>query len=262
LLSCLLTVRREGYVRLCHLVVAHAYRGKSTLLSICNSICSLSPCCYTATTHRVDCKLPFPLGSARACRSSLLTHRHVLRAPAPSEYHTHFPADGWQSCGDTHRHTAHPSSMAQIWSSHHPCCGPTVEIVRWLRRQPAESLVVKLSAGVQIAIAAWRRAPLACRQLPDTPPPCVRGDALLALRDVREHSLLLHIPAPATSGASPRKGGRDAPEPSQPPPASGGGALAPANRLAAASRVTTPAVPRPHCAAAHGPGARRTERGA
>src|SRR5262249_51801843 len=51
----------------------------------------------SATAHRVDCTFPFPHGSARACRSSLLIHRRVLRAPAPSEYHTHFPADGWQS---------------------------------------------------------------------------------------------------------------------------------------------------------------------
>jgi hypothetical protein len=90
----------------------------------------------------------------------------------------------------------------------------------------------------------------------------VSVDALLALRDVLDHALLLPITAPATSGASQRQGGRDAQEPSQPPTASGGAALAPSNRLAAASRVTTPAVPRPHCAAAHGPGARRTERGA
>jgi hypothetical protein len=128
--------------------------------------------------------------------------------------------------------------MAQSCSSHHPCCGQTVESVRWVRRQPAERLVVKLPEGVQLAIAAWRLDPLACRPLPDTPPPCVRVDALRALRDVLDHALLLHLPAPAPAGASPRQGGRDAPEPSQPPPASGGAALAPSNRLAAAARVT------------------------
>ena len=46
--------------------------------------------------------------------------------------------------------------MAQIWYSHHPFFGQTVEIVRWLRRQTSESLVVKLPDGVQIAIAAER----------------------------------------------------------------------------------------------------------
>src|SRR5262245_59645135 len=105
-------------------------------------------------------------------------------------------------------------------------------------------------------------APLACRPLQDTPPPCVRVDALLALRDVLDPSLVLHITAPAPAGASQRQGGRAAPEPSPPPPASGGAALAPSNRLAAASRVTTPAGPRPHGAAAHGPGAWRPARGA
>jgi hypothetical protein len=111
-------------------------------------------------------------------------------------------------------------------------------------------------------MAAWRLAPLACRQRQDTPPPGVSVDARLALRDGLDHALLRHSTAPAPSGAAPRKGVREAQEPSQPPPAAGGAALAPSNRLAAASRVTTPAVPRPHGAAAHGPGAWRPERGA
>ena len=76
--------------------------------------------------------------------------------------------------------------------SHHPFFGQTVEIVRWLRRQTSESLVVKLPDGVQIAMAAWMLAPLACRQLQDAPTPRVSVDALLALRDVLDHSLLLH----------------------------------------------------------------------
>ena len=54
--------------------------------------------------------------------------------------------------------------MAQIWYSHHPFFGQTVEIVRWLRRQTSESLLVKLPDGVQIAIAAWMLDPLACSQ--------------------------------------------------------------------------------------------------
>jgi hypothetical protein len=135
--------------------------------------------------------------------------------------------------------------MAQICYSHHPFCGQTVEIVRGLRRQPAESLVVKLPEGVQIAIAAWMLAPLACRPLPDTPPPCVRVDALLALRDVLDPSLVLHITAPAPAGASQRQGGRAAPEPSPPPPClrrGGPGPLHPAGSSVPrhnASRATT-----------------------
>ncbi len=77
--------------------------------------------------------------------------------------------------------------MAQIWYSHHPFFGQTVEIVRWLRRQTSESLVVKLPDGVQIAIAAWMLDPLACRQLQDAPTPRVSVDALLALRDMLDH---------------------------------------------------------------------------
>src|SRR5215475_1815336 len=163
---------------------------------------------------------------------------------------------------DTHRHTAHDSSMAQIWYSHPPFFGQTVEMVRWLRRQPAASLVVKLPDGVQIAIAAWMLAPRACRQLHDIPTPRVRIDALLALRDLLDHSLLLPSASPATSWTSPRKGARDAQEPSQPPNVSRYAALGPSHRLAAAPRAATPAVPRSPCPAAHGAGARRTEQGA
>src|SRR5262245_53666394 len=111
-------------------------------------------------------------------------------------------------------------------------------------------------------MAAWRLDPLACRPLQDAPTPCVRVDALLALRDGLDHSLLLHPTSPATSGASQRQGGREAPEPWQPPTASGCAALAPSNRLVAAPRATTPAVLRPPCPVAHGQGARRTKRGA
>jgi hypothetical protein len=91
--------------------------------------------------------------------------------------------------------------MAQIWYSHHPFFGQTVEIVRWLRRQTSESLVVKLPDGIQIAIAAWMLDPLACRQLYDAPAPRFSVDALLALRDVLDHSRLLHPTSPATSWA-------------------------------------------------------------
>src|SRR5262245_19060495 len=100
--------------------------------------------------------------------------------------------------------------MAQIWYSHHPFFGQTVEIVRWLRRQPSESLVVKLPDGIQIAIAAWMLDPLACRQLYDAPAPRLSVDALLALRDLLDHSRLLYPTSPDTSRALQRKGVREA----------------------------------------------------
>src|SRR5438552_10662460 len=100
-------------------------------------------------------------------------------------------------------------------------------------------------------------APLAWRPRQDAPPPCVRVDALLARRDVLAHALVLPTTAPATSWASPRQGGGKAQEPAQPPTASGGAALGPSHRLAAAPRATMPAVPRPHYPTAHGQSARR-----
>jgi hypothetical protein len=102
---------------------------------------------------------------------------------------------------DTHRHTTHHASMAQIWYAHHPCCGQPVEMVRWGRRQTSASRVVKRPDGVQSAMASWRLDPLACRQLHDAPAPRFSVEARLALRDVLDHARLLHPTAPATSWA-------------------------------------------------------------
>ena len=49
------------------------------------------------TTHRVDCTRLAPRGSARVYRSSWWRHRRVRGVPARCEYHSHFPADGWQT---------------------------------------------------------------------------------------------------------------------------------------------------------------------
>jgi len=119
-----------------------------------------------------------------------------------------------------------------------------------------------LPEGVQSAMAAWMLAPLACRQLQETPPPRVSSHALLALRDVLDHSGLLHWASPATSGAAPPQGACDAAARSPRPQASGDAALGPSHGLAATPRATTSAVPRPHGPAAHGAGARRTAQGA
>src|SRR5713226_7681410 len=64
-------------------------------------------------------------------------------------------------CG-TYLHTTHHSSIVRICYHHNPFFGQTGEIIRWLRRQPSESLVIKLQDGLELAIPAWMLDPLAC----------------------------------------------------------------------------------------------------
>ena len=163
------------------------------------------------TTHRVDCTRLAPRGSARMYRSSWGTHRRVLRAPALSEYHSHFPADGWQTSAGTHRHTPHPSSIMQICSPDHPFWGPRVDMVRWGRRQPADSVSMARPDAVAMALPAWRRAPVACPQRKDAWAPSVSTDALLALDARRKRAGGLRSAASAPAGLSPATGGRDGP---------------------------------------------------
>src|SRR3989442_16023965 len=97
--------------------------------------------------------------------------------------------------------------MAQIWYLHHPFERKKVEIVRWLRHQTADSLVVKLSDGLQIAMPSWMLGPLACSQVRDAPEPSVSVDALLRLRELLDpHPSLRTSEQPPTSCASQPKG--------------------------------------------------------
>jgi hypothetical protein len=178
--------------------------------------------------------------------------RRVRVTPARCECHSHLPADGSQSCGDTHRHTTHPSSMAQICYPHHPCFGQTVEIVRWLRRQTTDSLVVQLSEGVQRAIPLGRLDPLACSQVRDTPTPSVRVDALLVWRDLLDHhhALLTSAPSPP-SCASQSQGVSHARASSAWPIAPDVASLCQGAAVATAASPPTSSVARPHHPAAH-----------
>ena len=185
--------------------------------------------------------------AARACRPSSCSRPCGPGVPARYEYHSHPPKDGWQNCGDTHRHTTHHSSMAQIWYLHHPFCGQTGEIVRWLRHQTADSLVVKLSDGLQLAIPSWMLDPLACSQVSDAPEPSVSVDALLGLRDLLDHHPSLRTSEqPPTSCASQPQGVSNAQESSSLSIAPEPTPLCPGPPLATAASPSTPPVSRPH----------------
>ena len=79
--------------------------------------------------------------------------------------------DGSQRHGGTYLHTAHHSSIVRICYRHHPFFGQTVEIIRWLRRQTSDSLVIKLQDGLELAIPAWMLDPVACSLVHDAPAP-------------------------------------------------------------------------------------------
>lgn len=171
-------------------------------------------------------------------------------------------ANGRQRKAGAYLHTAHPASITEIYYPHHPFFGQTVEILRWLRRQTSDSVVIKLPDGLQIAIPAWMLDPLACRQVRQAPKPHLSVDALVALRDLLEQHLLLPTTSLAIPGASQLKGDRDAHQSSISPPHPEPTTMRPSHRVAAAPR--SPAAPMSRTAhpAARPGDARRVEPGA
>src|SRR5262249_58310815 len=121
----------------------------------------------------------------------------------------------------TYLHTAHHSSIGRICYQHHPFYGQTVKIIRWLRRQTAESLVIKLQDGLELAIPSWMLDPLACRLVHDAPAPCLPVETLLALRELLHRQPLLHTAIPTTPCVSHPEGARDAQESSSSPSVAG-----------------------------------------
>jgi hypothetical protein len=148
-------------------------------------------------------------------------------------------------CG-TYLHTAHHSSIARICYHHHPFCGQPVEIIRWLRHQPSDSLVIQLQAGLQWAIPSWMLAPLACNHVSDAPVPRLSIAALLALRARLDHQPLLRSAIPTTPCVSQAEGARDAQESSSAPTDARPLALHHPTPMAPAAHRQTPAMSRAH----------------
>ena len=154
------------------------------------------------------------------------------------------------SCG-AYLHTAHHSSIVRICYHHHPFCGQTVAIIRWLRHQTAESLVIQLQDGLQLAIPSWMLDPVACSHVSDAPAPRLSVEALLAVRALLDHQPLLHAAIPATPWVSQPEGARDAQESSSAPTAAGLRALPQPSCVAPAAHRQAPAVSRAHGPTAH-----------
>jgi hypothetical protein len=153
--------------------------------------------------------------------------------------------------GGRYLHTTHPSSIIRICYHHHPFFGQTVEIIRWLRRQHSESLVVKLQDGLELAIPAWMLDPLACSQVHDASVPRLTVDALLALRALLDYQPLLPAALAATPCVSPSEGARDAQESSSCPLAAGPQVLHHPRRVAPPTPRPAPAVSRAPRPTAH-----------
>ncbi len=161
------------------------------------------------------------------------------------------PGDAWQRHAGTYLHTAHHSSIVRICYHHHPFFGQTVEIIRWLRHQTADSLVIQLQDGLQLAIPSWMLDPLACSHVSDAPAPRLSVEALLAVRALLDHQPLLHAVIPATPCVSQPEGARDAQESSSAPTAAGRRALPQPSCVAPAAHRQAPAVSRAHGPTAH-----------
>ena len=155
------------------------------------------------------------------------------------------------TCCGRYLHTTHPSSIMRICYRHHPFCGQTVEIVRWLRRLTTESLIVKLPDGLELAIPVWMLDPVACSLMCDAPAPRLTVEALLALRDLLDRQPLLHTAIPATPCVSPPEGARDAQESSSCPLAAGPQVLHHPRRVVPPTPRPAPAVSRAPRPTAH-----------
>ena len=130
-------------------------------------------------------------------------------------------------------------------SHHPPFFDQTVDIIRWLRRQTSESLVIKLQDGLELAMPAWMLDPRACSRVCDAPAPRLSIAALLALRALRDHQPLLRAAIPATPCVAPPEGAREAHESSSSPTAAG--------PLALHQPRVGPAAHRPAPAVSHAP---------
>jgi hypothetical protein len=133
-------------------------------------------------------------------------------------------------------------------------------MIRRLRHQASDSIVVELPDGLQMAIPSWMLDPLACGQFRDSPRPCLSIDALLALCDLLHHHTLLVAGASSTSGVSQTKGVRDAPESSVSPRTTDPSSDAQPS-YAASAHPPPSAVSRTAHRAPHPRDAQRTQRG-
>ena len=154
-------------------------------------------------------------------------------------------------CFGTYLHTTHHSSIVRICYHHHPFFGQTVEIIRWLRRQTSDSLVIKLQDGLELALPSWMLDPVACSLMHDAPAPRLTMETLLALRALLDRQPLLPAALPATPCVSQPEGARDAQESSSSPIVAGPRALHHPRRVAPAAPRPAPAVSRAPRPTAH-----------
>jgi hypothetical protein len=95
-----------------------------------------------------------------------------------------------RSCGGIHRRSTHDLYVAKIWYRHHPLYGVEVTVVRYLRRNSADRVViVRCPDRAQIALPEWMLNSVACDRLADELRPRVAISALVALKRLLEESL-------------------------------------------------------------------------
>jgi hypothetical protein len=117
-------------------------------------------------------------------------------------------------------------------------------MIRRLRRQPSERLVITLQDGLELAIPSWRLDPLVCSHGSDAPVPSRRVEVLVSRRDLLDHQPLLHTAIPATPCVSQPQGAREAQASSSAPSGAGPRARRHPRRVAPAAHRPAPAVSR------------------
>jgi hypothetical protein len=200
-----------------------------------------SPC---SASSQVGCERLSRHDSGHGYRSWWSSRLDARAIPARSEYRSRLPATAWRTSAGTYLHTTHHSSIVRICYHHHPFFGQTVEIIRWLRRQTSDSLVIKLQDGLELALPSWMLDPVACSLVHDAPAPRLTMETLLALRALLDRQPLLPAALPATPCVAQPAGARDAQESSSSPIVTGPRALHHTRRVAPAAHRPAPAVSR------------------
>ena len=88
-------------------------------------------------------------------------------------------ANAWRSCALRRSRTAHDLYSAKIWYRYHPRYGAAVQVVRYLRRDSAAVVIVRLPDTSQLAIPEWMLKPEACEELKVEAKPRISVSALL-----------------------------------------------------------------------------------
>ena len=177
--------------------------------------------------------------------------------PESPGYPLWLPVGVWQSCGDKHHHTAHELHFHRIHYRYHPNYGQSVDIIRCLRRQQGETLIVNFDDDFRLAVPDWMLDAAVCGDLREAEEPEIAINALLALRTLLDAQSLPERRHSGSCGSLPITSG-DYNEPPKEYPSPQAGKVAAGQRctVGATTSGRTRSLSRTRRTVADGPGAK------